>query len=63
MRPTNAQQFATSLDEVSAIKEESSSTKKPGLELLWLSENIKAISEVNDYIDRNGLPLAKYCLF
>ena len=32
-------------------------------ERLWRSENAKAISEMNEYVEQNGLPLAKYRLF
>jgi antitoxin CcdA len=29
----------------------------------WLEENAEAIRAENDYIEKNGLPLAKYRLF
>ena len=32
-------------------------------EHLWRSENAEAIVEMNHYVDRNGLPLARYRLF
>lgn len=32
-------------------------------ERLWRAENAEAIGEMNDYVDKSGLPLAKYRLF
>ena len=30
---------------------------------LWLQENLDALQSSNDYVERNGLPLAKYRQF
>ena len=30
---------------------------------IWLEENLEALQSSNDYVERNGLPLAKYRQF
>lgn len=30
---------------------------------LWLRENLKAFESWNEYVEKNGLPLAKYLIF
>lgn len=36
---------------------------KASEEARWLAENAEAIASWNDYVDKNGLPLAKYRQF
>ncbi len=45
------------------IREQRSEAERAEMERKWKEENAEAFSYSNDYVERNGLPLAKYRQF
>lgn len=70
-RPANVTLSAELLDEAKQLGINISQACEKGLaaeltnarKAKWLEENSEAISEWNDWVDQNGLPLARYRQF
>lgn len=70
-RATNVTIDQTLLDEAKGLGLNISRAAETGIETavraekerLWQVENAEAIQSSNDYVEKNGLPLAKYRVF
>ena len=51
------------LDEFRAARAQRSPAEREELERLWQEENAEAIADYNRYVEKHGLPLAKYRTF
>ncbi|MGH8815709.1 MAG: type II toxin-antitoxin system CcdA family antitoxin [Achromobacter pestifer] len=48
------------MDEFRAARAKRSPAEREELERLWQDENVEAIADYNRYVEKHGLPLAKY---